>query len=255
MVLRITAKAACRVQHKALATCSGNHGADCNAAERVRGCKGDAPADASKVHRLRESSGQVMRPTLLLTIAVGYTADNTTVTAPRFPKEIYYVDRKSAENRNLIEFELASALILLVFAPCVSASAAVSGSTSRLSGYDNGRPGKEIDGVMFTRFNANDEGVTENAADVCGSVRAAVSADLVKNNELPFGGYPGIGTFRMTWRDMALQDAKDRDPWEAVGLVVVVKGRKKYWACRNMAHNLEDMFILNPRITPLQTCR
>ena len=36
----------------------------------------------------------------------------------------------------------------------------------------------------------------------------------------------------MTWRDTALQDAKDRDPWEAVGLVVVVKGRRKYWACR-----------------------
>ena len=50
----------------------------------------------------------------------------------------------------------------------------------------------------------------------------------------------------MTWRDTALQDAKDRDPWEAVGLVVVVKGRRKYWACRNMAHNMQDMFVLNP---------
>ena len=50
----------------------------------------------------------------------------------------------------------------------------------------------------------------------------------------------------MTWRDTALQDAKDRYPWEAVGLVVVVKGRKKYWMCRNMAHNMEDMFVLNP---------
>ena len=50
----------------------------------------------------------------------------------------------------------------------------------------------------------------------------------------------------MTWRDTALQDAKDRDPWEAVGLVVVIKGRKKYWACRNMAHNMQDMFVLNP---------
>ncbi len=50
----------------------------------------------------------------------------------------------------------------------------------------------------------------------------------------------------MTWRDAALQDAKDRDPWESVGLVVVVKGRKRYWPCRNMAHNMEDMFVLNP---------
>ena len=50
----------------------------------------------------------------------------------------------------------------------------------------------------------------------------------------------------MTWRDTALQDAKDRYPWEAVGLVVVIKGRRKYWACRNMAHNMQDMFVLNP---------
>ena len=50
----------------------------------------------------------------------------------------------------------------------------------------------------------------------------------------------------MTWRDAALQDAKDRDPWESVGLVVVVKGRERYWPCRNMAHNMESMFVLNP---------
>ena len=50
----------------------------------------------------------------------------------------------------------------------------------------------------------------------------------------------------MTWRDAALQDAKDRDPWESVGLVVVVKGRERYWPCRNMSHNMQDMFVLNP---------
>lgn len=50
----------------------------------------------------------------------------------------------------------------------------------------------------------------------------------------------------MTWRDVALQDAKDRDPWEAVGLIVEVEGKSFYKACRNMAHNMKDMFILNP---------
>jgi hypothetical protein len=30
-----------------------------------------------------------------------------------FPREIYYIDRKAAENRDLIEFELASAFDLV----------------------------------------------------------------------------------------------------------------------------------------------
>ena len=115
-----------------------------------------------------------------------------------FPKEIYYVDRKSAENRNLIEFELASAFDLAgVRAPkrqCISRCQWVYKSVE--CGYNpTVGPGKEVDGVTFTRFNANDEEVTSDADDVCGKRQSSCECRFGENNELPFGGYPGIGTF------------------------------------------------------------
>jgi lambda family phage minor tail protein L len=103
-----------------------------------------------------------------------------------FPREIYYVDRKSVETRDVVEFELAAAFDLAgVRAPkrqCIS-NICQWKYRSAECGY-----------VGTSYFNENDQPVATLAADVCGKRLSSCKARFGATAELPYGSYPGVGT-------------------------------------------------------------
>lgn len=104
-----------------------------------------------------------------------------------FPREVYYIDRKVAETRDLVEWELASAFDLMgVRAPkrqCISNICQwVYRSTE--CGYSTA-----------TYFDESDQPVATAAQDVCGKRLSSCQARFGANAELPFGSFPGIGTY------------------------------------------------------------
>ena len=50
----------------------------------------------------------------------------------------------------------------------------------------------------------------------------------------------------INWKYIALEAAKKAYPKESCGLLVLTKGKKKYWPCRNTAKYPEQMFQICP---------
>ena len=50
----------------------------------------------------------------------------------------------------------------------------------------------------------------------------------------------------MSWKDDALVHAKNQAPKEAVGLLLNIRGKQKYYPCQNLAITSHQEFILNP---------
>ena len=51
----------------------------------------------------------------------------------------------------------------------------------------------------------------------------------------------------MTWKDAALKHAKEQDPRESVGVLIVIKGKEQYYPCNNLSTYSQQCFILDPK--------
>ena len=50
----------------------------------------------------------------------------------------------------------------------------------------------------------------------------------------------------MNWKEAALTHAKNEDPKESVGLLLNIKGKERYFPCRNLSMTSHQCFILDP---------
>lgn len=119
---------------------------------------------------------------------VGYESGTSATADPtaEFPRLIYFVDRKSAENRDVVEFELASAFDMAgIRAPkrqCITRCQWVYRSNEC-----------SYAGTNF--FNVSDVAVGNASEDICGKRVDSCKARFGQSAELPFGGFSGIGTY------------------------------------------------------------
>ena len=50
----------------------------------------------------------------------------------------------------------------------------------------------------------------------------------------------------MNWKEAALAHAKDQDPKESCGLLLNIKGKERYYPCRNLSMTAFQCFIIDP---------
>ena len=113
------------------------------------------------------------------------TADSTA----EYPRDVYFIDRKSAETREMVEFELSSAADLAgVMLP-------------RRQIIQNYCPwkyrGAECGYTGTSYFDTNDASVGSLALDVCGKRITSCRARFGSNAAIPYGGFPAAGMVKI----------------------------------------------------------
>jgi lambda family phage minor tail protein L len=105
-----------------------------------------------------------------------------------FPPEVWYIEQKTAETNEVVEFELASALDFQgVDLPRRQIIANLCSFTYK---------GPYCNYTGTAMFDTNDNTVTDPALDVCGKRLSSCKCRFGTNNVLNFGGYPAAGLIR-----------------------------------------------------------
>lgn len=115
--------------------------------------------------------------------AVNFVGGNPTADPNAyFEDEIYYVDRKANENRDVVEFELSASFDLQGV------------KLPRRQIIQNICPwsyrGTECGYTGTNYFDTNDDSVASSGLDVCGKRLSSCQVRFGTNKELPFGGFP-----------------------------------------------------------------
>lgn len=127
-------------------------------------------------------------PTDYQAIGSSWNRNPTADPAAEFARDVYYVDRKSNETKDYVEFELAAALDLAGVA------------LPRRQIIQNYCPwqyrGAECGYTGTSYFNVNDTVVGSLAQDVCGKRLKSCRLRFGQTAELPYGGFPAAGLVR-----------------------------------------------------------
>ena len=120
---------------------------------------------------------------------VNFAAGNPTADPNQWlDREIWFIDRKAAENKIFVEWELAAAFdVAGVLLPRRQVIQNI--CTWRYRGAECGYAG----GAVAT---ANDAATSDPALDVCGKRLASCRLRFGAHAELPYGGFPAAGLLR-----------------------------------------------------------
>ncbi len=109
-----------------------------------------------------------------------------------FPDEIWFIERKVAETKEMVEFELATAIDLN--GEVLPGRQIMSNVCTWLlrGGYRG--PYCSYTGPAY--FDINDNPVSDPGQDVCAGLVRSCKRRFGENNELPYGGFPAAGLVR-----------------------------------------------------------
>lgn len=140
------------------------------------------PLEGAKISRIRTMA----RYLDAVNFSSGVNPYGTPDPTASFPAEIYYIDRKSAETRDVVEFELAAVFDLQgIRAPKRQCISNICQWVYRSA---------ECSYAGTSYFTENDVATTL-ANDVCGKKLSSCKARFGSTEQLPFGSYPGVGTY------------------------------------------------------------
>ncbi|MBN4990712.1 phage minor tail protein L [Stenotrophomonas maltophilia] len=109
-----------------------------------------------------------------------------------FPDEIWFIERKVAETKEMVEFELATAIDLN--GEVLPGRQIMSNVCTWL--LRGGYRGPYCSYTGSAYFDINDNPVSDPGQDVCAGLVRSCKRRFGESNELPYGGFPAAGLVR-----------------------------------------------------------